>query len=111
MSDKQLWSDSRIRRVIPRFVDPADVAIAVRDDYEAALAAKDARIQEIEAELALYTDGAEMHEDARGDDWATTVDYLLAHAPEPEPPLPEPPDDWDEGDDEDKPHYDTPGGF
>lgn len=44
------------------------------------------------------------------DDWGKTVDYLVTLAPEPEPPLPEPPDDWDEGD-EDNPHFDTPGGW
>lgn len=44
------------------------------------------------------------------DDWGKTVDYLISLAPEPEPPLPEPPDDWDE-DGEDNPHYDTPGGY
>lgn len=47
---------------------------------------------------------------SHGDDWATTVDYLISLAPEPEPPYdgPEPPEDWD---DEDRPHYDTPGGY
>lgn len=45
------------------------------------------------------------------EDWGETVDYLISLAPEPEPPLPEPPDDWDEGNDDDKPHYDTPGGY
>lgn len=42
-----------------------------------------------------------------------TVDdnWMFAHAPEPEPDPPEPPDDWDEGNDDDKPHYDTPGGW
>lgn len=44
------------------------------------------------------------------DDWAKTVDYLVSLAPEPEPTYdtPEPPEDYDE---EDSPHYDTPGGW
>lgn len=48
--------------------------------------------------------------DTQGDDWSETVDYLLAHAPEPEPDydIPEPPEDWDK---DDFPHYDTPGGW
>lgn len=37
--------------------------------------------------------------------------WQYAHAPEPEPEPPAPPDDWDEGNDDDKPHYDTPGGW
>lgn len=59
------------------------------------------RIGQLEREL----------ESLKGDDWGRTVDYLISLAPEPEPPLPEPPDDWDDGDDEDKPYYDSPGGY
>lgn len=46
----------------------------------------------------------------RGDDWGATVDYLISLAPEPEPTydVPEPPEDYN---DEDNPHYDTPGGY
>jgi hypothetical protein len=45
-----------------------------------------------------------------GDDWGKTVNYLISLAPEPEPTYdaPDAPEDYD---DEDKPHYDTPGGF
>lgn len=43
------------------------------------------------------------------DPWAG--DWWYRHAPEPEPPYPEPPDDWEELDEDDVPHWDTPGGF
>lgn len=38
-------------------------------------------------------------------------DWQFAHAPAPEPEPPDPPDDWDEENDDNKPHYDTPGGW
>lgn len=37
-------------------------------------------------------------------------DWMFAHAPDPEPLPPDPPSEYDENDD-DKPHYDTPGGW
>lgn len=48
------------------------------------------RIAELERELASL----------RGDDWGKTVDYLMAHAPEPEPTydVPEPPEGWEDED-------------
>jgi len=84
----------------------------MRDDYEAALTEGAARISE------LITENGELREkngDLRGqlvdtqrrldeakqrafvgESWSETVDYLRVHTPEPEPQLPEPPDDWDE---------------
>ena len=38
-------------------------------------------------------------------------DWWHAHAPEPEPPYPDSPDGWEELDEDDVPHWDTPGGF
>lgn len=38
--------------------------------------------------------------------------WMFAHAPDPEPLPPDPPDGWDEdADEDDVPHYDTPGGW
>ena len=47
--------------------------------------------------------------DAPVDAW--DGDWWHAYAPEPEPPYPDPPDGWEEPDDEDVPHWDTPGGL
>lgn len=46
----------------------------------------------------------------QAEDWGKTVDYLLAHAPDPEPDY-EMPEASEDCDDEDTPHYDTPLGL
>lgn len=71
-----------------------------RRQLSATIATQAARIAALEQEVVSLC----------GDDWGKTVDYLMAHAPEPEPSydVPEPPEGWD---DEEGPHYDTPGGY
>lgn len=67
---KMLWDDRQLylaaeTMIVARFgVDAvyAELKRIRNDTRKAALAAKDARIQELEAELSLYTDGIEMDE-------------------------------------------------